>query len=69
MTSYGKEPGLWRHEIATSFNSSADAVILSGDCLKSLHTLPDSFAKLIITSPPYNIGKVYEKATNLGEYL
>lgn len=69
MTSYGKEPGLWRHEVATSFDSSADAVILSGDCLKSLQALPNSFAKLIITSPPYNLGKVYEKATNLGEYL
>jgi adenine-specific DNA-methyltransferase len=69
MTSYGKEPGLWRHEVATSFNSSADAVILPGDCLKSLQTLPNGFAKLIITSPPYNLGKVYEKATDLGEYL
>jgi adenine-specific DNA-methyltransferase len=69
MTSYGKEPGLWKHEVATSFNASVDAVILPGDCLKSLHTLPNNFAKLIITSPPYNIGKAYEKATDLSEYL
>lgn len=69
MTGYGKDPVLWKPEIATSFNPCADAVILPGDCLNSLHTLPDSFAKLIITSPPYNIGKAYEKATDLGEYL
>src|SRR5689334_20851669 len=69
MTSYSKEPGLWMHEVATSFNPNAEAVILSGDCLDSLKTLPDGFAKLIITSPPYNIGKAYEKATDLGEYL
>ena len=69
MRSYSKEPGLWQHEIATSFDSNAEAVILSGDCLKSLNILPNSFAKLIITSPPYNIGKVYEKATDLSEYL
>jgi DNA modification methylase len=31
--------------------------------------LPDLFAKLIITSPPYNLGKVYEKATDLQKYL
>jgi DNA modification methylase len=69
MTSYGKEPGLWSHDVANSFNPSSDAVILSGDCIKSLRTLPSGFAKLIITSPPYNIGKAYEKATDLGVYL
>src|SRR5436305_13242008 len=69
MRSYSKEPGLWQHEIATSFDSNAEAVILSGDCLMSLNILPNSFAKLIITSPPYNIGKVYEEATDMAEYL
>lgn len=45
------------------------AVISTGDCFKSLQNLPDGFAKLIITSPPYNLGKVYEKATELEKYL
>ncbi len=44
-------------------------VIAPGDCSATLRTLPDSFAKLIITSPPYNIGKAYEKATALEHYL
>ena len=43
-------------------------------CLKAirseiLRTLPDGFAKLIITSPPYNIGKEYEKQVQLEKYL
>lgn len=51
------------------FAPSADAVILQGDSEQSLRTLPDGSAKLIITSPPYNIGKEYEQATRLDAYL
>ncbi len=32
-------------------------------------TLPDGCVKLIITSPPYNIGKAYETRTSIGEYI
>lgn len=56
-------------QVADKFEANADAVILLGDALESLRTLPDKTAKLIITSPPYNIGKAYEKATELGKYL
>ncbi len=31
--------------------------------------LPDEFFKLIVTSPPYNIGKKYEKRERLEVYL
>ncbi|MBL8166552.1 MAG: site-specific DNA-methyltransferase [Acidobacteria bacterium] len=34
-----------------------------------LRTLPAGLVKLIITSPPYNLGKSYETATALDEYL
>lgn len=57
------------HSLATSFRQDAKAVIASGNCLKTLRTLPDGLAKLIITSPPYNLGKAYEKATSLNQYL
>lgn len=60
---------LWTRKIASSFSPKAEAVIAPGDCLATLRNLPEGFAKLIITSPPYNIGKVYEKATKLQEYL
>ncbi len=67
----GQKP-LWNPpiaEVAAHFDPQADAVILSGDSAETLKTLPDGSAKLIITSPPYNIGKAYEKATRLDEYL
>ncbi len=55
--------------VAESFHPEAEAVVAPGDCLNTLRGLPDGVAKLIITSPPYNIGKVYEKATDLDDYL
>lgn len=69
MTAVSDNPGLWTYEIAASFTPAAEAVIAPGDCLATLRTLPDNFAKLIITSPPYNIGKAYERATALEHYL
>ena len=32
-------------------------------------TLPDNSVKLIITSPPYNIGKEYETRTSIESYI
>lgn len=39
------------------------------DCLEFLRELADNSVKLIITSPPYNIGKKYECSTTLDNYL
>ena len=52
-----------------SFDPTATSVILEGDSAETLKTVPDGSMKLIITSPPYNIGKVYEEATHLDVYL
>ena len=43
--------------------------LYSGDCRSFIKNLPESSVELIITSPPYNIGKQYEKKTDLDEYL
>jgi len=43
--------------------------IFTGDCLDYLKKIPDGTIKLIITSPPYNLGKEYEKKKRLDEYL
>lgn len=58
-----------RKEIVEEFSSDADVVLAHGNSLNILQSCPDNFAKLIITSPPYNIGKEYETQTNLNEYL
>lgn len=39
------------------------------NCLDYCKTLPDGAVKLIITSPPYNIGKAYETEVSLEEYM
>ena len=42
----------------------------SGACEDFLHTLPrEPLFDLLVTSPPYNIGKSYEKKTDLQAYL
>ena len=46
-----------------------NSVIKTGDTLKLLDEVLDNTVKLIITSPPYNIGKEYEKKKRLSEYL
>ena len=45
------------------------AHIHHGDNGLHLRELPDESMKLIVTSPPYNIGKKYEKRTSLDRYL
>lgn len=69
MSTGSKTSLLWDTEIADSYNPMAEAVIAPGDCQQTLQSLPSEFAKLIITSPPYNLGKAYERATALDEYL
>lgn len=40
-----------------------------GDSAKELKKLNDNHFKLIITSPPYNLGKEYETKTEIEDYL
>jgi adenine-specific DNA-methyltransferase len=43
--------------------------IVHGDCLELLRGLPDGCVDLIISSPPYNLGKEYEYKRALTTYL
>jgi adenine-specific DNA-methyltransferase len=45
------------------------ATLFHGDRLKLLSEIPDGAAQLVVTSPPYNIGKSYEKIVTLDDYL
>lgn len=42
---------------------------LQGDSLKKLKNIESDKFKLIVTSPPYNIGKEYEAKKSIEEYL
>src|SRR5438093_1900362 len=43
--------------------------IILGDCRKVLPELAAESVDLVVTSPPYNIGKRYEKRVDLNRYL
>ncbi|MBX5471584.1 MAG: site-specific DNA-methyltransferase [Acetobacteraceae bacterium] len=55
--------------ISDAFAASESIVVYPGDCLALLKTIPDESLQLIVTSPPYNIGKEYEKRLDLDLYL
>lgn len=55
--------------ISSVFDSTVDFVFWEGDCLKLLSTIPDNFVQLVVTSPPYNLGKPYESKLDMGMYL
>lgn len=40
-----------------------------GDCLDLLQALPDASVQLVVSSPPYNLGKEYEDRRELSAYL
>jgi len=56
-------------KISKIFEPSRRAVIYAGDCLEFLRGLPTESIQLIVTSPPYNLGKEYEKKTRLEHYV
>lgn len=55
--------------ISSRFHPDEECVLFEGDCLELLRAMPDETVQLIFTSPPYNIGKSYEKKSGLDEYI
>src|SRR3989304_4637081 len=55
--------------ISGHFMQSADIVLFHGDTMDFLKEIPDKTMQLVVTSPPYNIGKEYEIRTTIQEYL
>ena len=55
--------------VRREFASDADVVLHTGDCLRLLAGLPDRTVRLVVTSPPYNIGKRYERRVKFEDYL
>lgn len=44
-------------------------ILACQDNLAFMRSLPDESIKLIVTSPPYNIGKSYERRSSLDQYV
>lgn len=55
--------------IADLYSDSEKIVLYHGSCLDLLSQIPGKSIQLIVTSPPYNIGKEYEKKLKLEKYL
>jgi adenine-specific DNA-methyltransferase len=54
---------------AGNFDPTADFVNYKGDVQNLVKNIPNEYVQLVVTSPPYNIGKSYEKRTELSVYL
>jgi adenine-specific DNA-methyltransferase len=50
-------------------NSDRNVRMAAADNLDFMRDLPAESMKLVVTSPPYNIGKRYERRTSLARYL
>jgi len=61
------KPG--RIKLGKRFRARHDVTLFEGDCMELLKSMPDAVAELVVTSPPYNLGKEYEKRLNLGLYV
>lgn len=58
-----------RFVVSPVYDTDANIVLYEGDCLDLLSQLPDKTVRLVVTSPPYNIGKSYEQRLKLDDYL
>jgi len=58
-----------QYHIAEAFRPDERVVLFPGNCLDFLRHCPDHVFQLIVTSPPYNLGKEYEKKLKLRTYL
>ncbi len=56
-------------KVASHYTPGSRAVVYDGDCMELLGSMPSGCAKLVVTSPPYNIGKEYESRTCLNKYI
>lgn len=58
-----------RIHVAETFSEDKRLVLICNDALECAKSLPTNFFSLIITSPPYNLGKEYEQRSSLRNYL
>jgi DNA modification methylase len=69
QTRYGNDPFDERLKITDRFAPSERLVAVCADAVECAASLPTAFASLVVTSPPYNIGKACERRSSLRDYL
>jgi len=55
--------------IESNFSPNAEIVLFYGDVGEFIAQIPDNSMRLIVTSPPYNLGKEYENRVAIERYL
>ena len=74
-TKSGREESSWLFSaerplaISNRFDIENRATIYNGSCRSLLKTIPDESVDLVVTSPPYNLGKEYERKLNIDDYV
>lgn len=56
-------------KIGKKYSETNDVSLYNADCIDMFKDIPDRAVKLVVTSPPYNIGKEYEKKEELEKYI
>lgn len=51
------------------FDPKEELILFHGDVNELLASIPNKSINLIVTSPPYNVGKEYEVRTSIDDYL
>ena len=69
LNKYWAKKMIDKHSISAEFSADEYIVVTESDTLEALKKLPASSFKLAVSSPPYNIGKEYEKQIELQHYL
>lgn len=57
-----------KRTIETRFSTRARVVVATDDALHFLQSIPDESISLVVTSPPYNVGKEYEERSTIPQY-
>ena len=66
---FEKEAGGKRIYYGSSYKKGYDIVLGCADVMEFLASVPSNSSSLVVTSPPYNIGKSYEKRMKFEDYL
>lgn len=55
-------------DIKDDFSDNASIILHTGDAFCFLKSIPDNTVRLVVTSPPYNLGKEYETKVEIEKY-
>ncbi|MBW4715763.1 DNA-methyltransferase [Saccharothrix obliqua] len=58
-----------KEELGKPYFENSNVLLYQGDCADLMSRLSQPVFDLVVTSPPYNIGKAYEKILPLPEYI